>query len=1015
MKKFSFVPLALAALLSACSGSDQQTVRFGNSTGVGLVYSYPYLEQREVPTHAPIVLRFSEALINSDTELGDSVTLRDENGQTVPVAASLADEGRSLVLTPPSALTPNTRYTLEAEELVTASGAIRLPSEFTFTTRAATEGPASQVALADEFTVTRMIPDGTTLPIMDFSTLRLQLSQPLDQTTLKYGETLRLETASGETIPASVIAQGHYLSIDPVEDLKAGAQYKLILTEDLKSTLDQPLVSDEFAEFTFIPKDSHPREVMVQEAGTSNDGRIRSILTGEAINAVPVKALLLGDESLSQQTGNVHAELAFVPNYPEVTPLRIPKGSLLTGSSVDVVVSGKVPAGFSTGDISVTFVSDANGFLLPNQYSDDEATPRHVRLYMDLAMNTETPKANGALSQDLLHVELVGTAIVENGVMVINAVGVVEPKALGLETAYGTLSFHMEAYRDQESAPAMELDNEPPVLLSWVPGPISEDDSQNTGARIQRPGDPIILNFSEPLDRTSLEQEGAWTLYKNNNAMPKEEINWRLDGGSLIIEPKEYLQFGTRYRVELTSLITDLSGNPLIPEDNPAIDFTMVTSLSGNSRAPLALTVYPGFPCVLTGRDLTNGVQGRCDGGQNRDDLIPVSEMPADRAIVVRFSQDMNPNSIRLGSSFRVERVNASGTKLGDVPGQLKIDSRSLTFTPDEPWIEGQLYRYVLASQTSGGCSNGGAICSKAGHPLQTAFLKEPVATAGGPDMEIYFKGVAPVKTVFNPLWNLPTLDVNANLKDYKEEGETQPVVNGPYRENTTYLDKSSQPGVDTSNVNVGCKQNVGSCPGQRFMAMMANLDTEVMGPVSGSDIPYEDIHDAVHVKLYPTALYTSSINVHAKVSNLPLINLLELETPTGPQMMRMRYQDDGSGKRTDLIDGYIYEKNGQTHFRTTVDTYLDAPYLEPLPISLGTISLTHNLHSYPLKLVLDGPITFFEDGRMQIEQRNLNAVPITTQINVSGLIINIPMITLNLEIPEYGVYLNYTSKIIKD
>src|SRR5690554_3723597 len=944
MKKFSFVPLALAALLSACSGSDQQTVRFGNSTGVGLVYSYPYLEQQEVPTHAPIVLRFSEALINSDTELGDSVTLRDENGQTVPVAASLADEGRSLVLTPPSALTPNTRYTLEAEELVTASGAIRLPSEFTFTTRAATEGPASQVALADDFNVARMIPDGTTLPIMDFSTLRLQFSQPLDQTSLIYGETLWLETAQGDIIPASVIAQGHYLSIDPVEDLKAGNQYKLVLAEGLTSSLGKPLVAGEFAEFPFTPKDSHPREVMVQKAGDS-EGSIRSILTGELINAVPVKALLLGEDSLSQQTGDVHAELAFVPNYPEVTPLRIPKGSLLKGTTVKVMINGVVPAGFETGDISVTFVSDANGFLLPNRYSDDEAAPRHIQLYMDLAMTTANAKANGALSQDLLHVELVGTAIVENGVMVINAVGVVEPKALGLETAYGTLSFHMEAYRDQESAPAMELDNEPPVLLSWVPGPISEDDSQNTGARIQRPGDPIILNFSEPLDRTSLEQEGAWTLYKNNNAMPKEEINWRLDGGSLIIEPKEYLQFGTRYRVELTSLITDLAGNSLTPLD---LQFEMEKAGSSSPRAPLALTVYPGFPCAMTGRNLANGIQGRCDGGKTNDDLIPVSNMPADRSIVVRFSQDMNPNSIRLGSSFKVERVNTNGAYLGDVPGQLKIDSRGLTFTPDEPWIEGQLYRYVLASRSSGGanCSNGNAICSKAGHPLQTAFLKEPGATAGGPNMEIYFKGVAPVKTVFNPLWNLPTLDVNANLKDYKEEGETQPVVNGPYRENTTYLDKSSQPGVDTSNVNVGCKQNVGSCPGQRFMAMMANLDTEVMGLVSGSDIPYDDIHDAVHVKLYPTALYTSSINVHAKVSNLPLINLLELETPTGPQMMRMRYQSDAGGKPTELIDGYIYDNNGQTHFRTTVDTYLDAPYLEPLPIDLGTISLTHNLHS---------------------------------------------------------------------
>src|SRR5690606_19529565 len=150
------------------------------------------------------------------------------------------------------------------------------------------------------------------------------------------------------------------------------------------------------------------------------------------------------------------------------------------------------------------------------------------------------------------------------------AVGVVEAKVVGLETAYGTLSFHMEACADQEHAPVQELDRESPFRLSWVPG--------EAHSNKQRPGDPIILNFNEPLDRASLEQDGAWELYKGNNLMPKEEINWRLDGGSLIIEPKEYLQFGTRYRVELTSLITDLSGNPLIPEDNPAIDFTMVGS-----------------------------------------------------------------------------------------------------------------------------------------------------------------------------------------------------------------------------------------------------------------------------------------------------------------------------------------------------------------------------------------------------------------------------------------------------
>jgi len=644
----------------------------------------------------------------------------------------------------------------------------------------------------------------------------------------------------------------------------------------------------------------------------------------------------------------------------------------------------------------VTFVSDANGFLLPNRYSDDEAAPRHIQLYMDLAMNTANPKANGALSQDLLHVELAGTAIVQDGVMVINAVGVVEPKALGLETAYGTLSFHMEAYRDQENAPQMEQDTNAPELLSWVPGDHVDK---------QRPGDPIILNFNEPLDRASLELDGAWTLYKNSSPIAKENLNWRLDGGSLIIEPKEHLQFGNHYEVELTSLITDLAGNPLVPENNPAIEFTMVQSLTSNARAPLALTVYPGFPCALTNRDLANGFQGRCSGGAAGDDLIPISEMPADRAIVVRFSQDMNKNSIRLGSSFRVERVDINGNPQENVAGQLKVDARSLSFTPDEPWEEGRLYRYVLASTSTGAnCTNGSVICSKANLPLQTAFLNKPEATHGGPSMEVYFKGVAPVKTVFNPLWNLPTNDVNANLKDYKDEPETAPIVNGAHRENTTYLYSKG------SNARVGCTKKKqwawdpppADCPDKKFLVLTANLDTEVIGPVESSAIPYDGIDRAVNVKLYPTAIATSSVTVFA---DLPIISFVETENPTGAQLMRMRYQPDSNGNRTELIDGYIYtHEDGKTHFRTSVDLYLDAPSLTP------PLGLRHNLHSYNLRLELDGPITFFEDGRMQIEQRNIQAVPLGVTIGSA-----LDIVSLDLEIPVDGVYLNYTSKIIKD
>src|SRR5690606_1083381 len=245
------------------------------------------------------------------------------------------------------------------------------------------------------------------LPLMDFSTLRLQFTQPLNAHSVKYGDSVKLLDASGEPVAANVIAQGHYLSIDPVEDLQAGASYQLKLESSLTSSLGDTLTPGDYTELTLTPKDSHPRETLVQRADDFRDASLLSILTGGAINSVPVKALLLGDESVSYQQGDVHAELAFIPNYPDVTPLRIGRSSLLIGSTVNVDIAGRVPSGFETGNIAVTFISDANGYLIPNQYSNDEAAPRHIRLFLDLAMTAENEKANGALSQDLLHVELV--------------------------------------------------------------------------------------------------------------------------------------------------------------------------------------------------------------------------------------------------------------------------------------------------------------------------------------------------------------------------------------------------------------------------------------------------------------------------------------------------------------------------------------------------------------------------------------------------------------------------------
>ena len=85
-------------------------------------------------------------------------------------------------------------------------------------------------------------------------------------------------------------------------------------------------------------------------------------------------------------------------------------------------------------------------------------------------------------------------------------------------------------------------------------------------------------------------------------------------------------------------------------------------------------------------------------------------------------------------------------------------------------------------------------------------------------------------------------------------------------------------------------------------------------------------------------------------------------------------------------------------------------PSSEPKPAFSSTPRCwnpPHDLYSKPFTLELKGDINFFDDGRMQIEQRNTNRVPLTVNIESLG---NIP-----LEIPAGGVYLNFLSNPIKE
>lgn len=1042
MKKLFLLPISIV-LLQGCG--DETTFSYPDITPNDLSYIYPAKNQQQVSPHAPVVVRFSNPVAAFDASemtapevdlaLADLrsvisaqvVWQRDSDGAGVSYRVDLvdsdnSDEGYAIYgfsLVPLEALQTGQAYTVDLSALETDKGLVNINGgPIGYQVRGAVSGPRSGAITQEPFVIERFIPDDGELPVVDFTTLRVQFSHPLDLATVRYGDTVNLKDDADNVVAANVFANGAKLSIDPIDDLSSGVAYTLELTSGL-----QDLYGDAIADtdWSFTPLSTYPRSQLAQRADMSSDnlltqcdrsedGVVLSGLTGEAINCVPVRAVLLGDDTAAQTSGDLFADLAYVPNFEDATPLRIEKGTLLNGASIEVLVAGEVPltidtnddgipdTALETGDLSVAFIADASGYLVENPFTNKPDQPRHVRLWLDLAMNASVAPANGAFSQNLLHVEVVGTAIVVDGRMVIDAVGVVEPRVLGLEDSYGVLSFHMESYEDPRDAPAPVVDTQLPFVQSWMP---------NDHADMQRPGDPIIINFNEPIDVPSLEQAGALSLTRNGVAEP---FDWSFDGSTLVVRPQSDLDFSADgadviYAVQLTSMLRDLAGNSL--DNDYDLSFVMPTYFGSGNRAAIATTTYPGYPCAIESgtMNLAANDHGRCRGGEAGDGDLPVMTLPENRAIHVQFSQAMDPASFIVGENcgegtFRVEEVDDSGNCVAVVPGELKLNARSLRFVPHEPWQHNQLYHYVMASVgnsfTPASCGVG-AVCTNYQYPLQTVLLEGRAANVGGPDMNIYFRGAAAVTNVFQTLQNLPTFDANSNYALESGEGVPQadPDNGGEFLTplNSTKLQVRGRGGLLQS-INLGCHPDDAPCKDKEFIYLTGALTADVVG--------YDEAEGAIKVLIYPTVLATTSLDTFADI-----LIAGESEIPTGPQVMRIRYADNGSGTRDEPVFGYIRTNaEGVTVLDITLDVYLDAPELEPHALGL---TMAHDLHSYPLSLQLSGPVTLLEDGRMIIEQANVVAsddIDVTIGLELFGVLIGAA--DMQLGIPEGGIALRY-------
>lgn len=341
----------------------------------------------------------------------------------------------------------------------------------------------------------------------------------------------------------------------------------------------------------------------------------------------------------------------------------------------------------------------------------------------------------------------------------------------------------------------------------------------------------------------------------------------------------------------------------------------------------------------------------------------------------------------------------------------------------------------MTSSSAVNDCST--AICSEQGYPLQTDLLVDP-EDIGGPDMTIYFRGSESVNTVFTPLRNLPIRDTNSNYvidctspgaTDCLEPFDHEPDGAGGFlpSANAARLrvqgKQANALGV-TVGANVGCSANQ-ECPENKFIYQTYGLNTEILGPVV---VDEETGKTGVRVLLYPTMLATTSASVFLDGFG---------EQTTGPQILRMTYGTPTEGNPQGLVEGLIIEdEQGRPRFQTTANLTLDAPNLS-LPLAQA---LSHDLYSKPFTLELNGPIVFFDDGRMQVEQRNTNVPPIQVNVEVeipliggfidffqcigagnslsdclSGSGTDSGDIQIPLQIPEQGVYLNFISNPVKE
>lgn len=728
------VVLSLLLSLPGCGDEREDLTLAPAAEQLTVTATVPHDGQLGVTMTSKIVIYFSEAL--DPTSLTGRVTLHPERGLAEDYEVEAY--GQTIRIQTNSHWQERTNYTVTLSPGIRSYAGHELAAEKTIGFQTAVRYPKA----SERLSVVRVEP-GPDDPCWDFQTFRIFFNEPVTRTSLEYGEALTLtDAATGQLVPGNVFARAGQVVFDPDEDLTPDREYVLTVTQQLRDYNDTFLTEPYTQTFTalstgdraVLAMDHCPTAVAGEwfcDAIPDDENYPKSTMVEQSINSVFTKSVFLGGSTMLLG-GRLWQEFADSDVAPDEIPFVVRKGQKITGTPLEYMVGGAISSGIQTGEITITLLTDAIGYMSGSEFVHGEkGLPATIRLTLDTAMGFENVTANSMLPQPILGTTLVGQASVdladaETGyeAMRIEMVGFSELN-LGNEFFPADMSLQMiPPPTKPDEVPA--FDTEPPMVRSVAPVDFEVEGSDLADAvDVRFLEEKIVVYFNEPIDPTSMRDH----IYLVG---PEGRVDGVYDNYApkVFFVPDEPLLPDSLYRVVVEAGIADIAGN--VSTETNSYAFRTMPYQSSATEPPM----------------LAASVPGRVANNTMAKNFFPE----------FYFTQIIDHDTLINGVTFGLYDTVTQEY----VPGTLYHYPLFFDFVTDYELYEGRQYLWIITD----------GVTNIDGVPLDTDRDREP----GGPDIVIPFTATAFSPFSQTAFTTYPYADADVN--GYLSEDERQPATN---------------------------------------------------------------------------------------------------------------------------------------------------------------------------------------------------------------------------------------------